>query len=368
MSWYCPLPFKHAFVDSTGISACCNTERYPTSLSDWATNPNLIALQQDFNAGKIPKQCRPCVDQEKNQGRSLRTDAVKDYNGQYFTETDIDFVDYRSSNICNFKCRSCEPAFSHVIDQEIKNNSSLVKFYYKTNSTKTVSVADENQQWILSNIKKIKRLMITGGEPTVIPGVKDIINLAVSQNPDIAILITTNGSFTDEFWYDITPQMPNLHWTLSLDAVGSAAEIIRHGTNWATVKHNARWLARHSYSFNINTVISNLNILQLHPLLKFVNKLQKLSTTNGCVHQFHVIYQPDMLGVDNVSEELKLKAIDHLNLCLNLDVDSNQRNMLMRVLKQIENSKSNELLLTKFNEFNTVLDSIRNQDHTTLYL
>ena len=364
--WYCPLPFKHAFVDSTGISACCRTPRHPDSLESWPTNPNLLKLQQELLTGKPPAQCNACVNQEKLQGSSLRTDANRDYNNQVFTECSIDFIDYRSSNICNFKCRSCEPAFSHGIDQETKSNPALGNFY-KINTTKTVTITDTNQQWIVDNIKQIKRLMITGGEPTVIPGIKDIIKLAVDRNPNINILITTNGSFTDQFWYDITPNMPNLHWTLSLDAVGASAEIIRHGTDWATVKYNARWLARHSHSFDINTVVSNLNILQLYPLLKFVNKLQQLSNTNGCVHQFHAIRRPHYLATDNLSADLKLQAIEHLNLCLNLDLDELQHNMVQGLLFQINNSQPNTTLLERSAKFNSILDTVRNEDHTTLY-
>lgn len=366
--WYCPLPFKHAFVDSTGIAACCNTKRYPVGLESWPTNSNLLKLQQEFNQGIVPSQCASCVKQEQSQGRSLRTDANRDYNNQIFTETSIDFVDYRSSNICNFKCRSCEPQFSHGIDQEAKSNATLAKFYHKVNSTKTVAVTDANQQWIVDNIVQIKRLMVTGGEPTMIPGIKDIIDLAVKINPDINILITTNGSFSDQFWYDITPKMPNLHWTLSLDAVGSAAEIIRHGTDWSVVKHNARWLARHSHSFDINTVVSNLNLLQLYPLLKFVNKLQTLSTTNGCVHQFYIIQRPYMLAADNLSCKLVTKAIEHLNSCLELALDNNQRNMVLGLIAQIKKAKVDPDLIAKSHQFNSTLDTIRNQDYTTLYL
>jgi pyruvate-formate lyase-activating enzyme len=366
-AWYCPLPFKHAFVDSTGIAACCNTQRYPVTLDSWATDTRLLALQEKFNKGEIPVECNACLKQEQSQGRSLRTDANRDYHNQIFTETSIDFVDYRSSNICNFKCRSCEPAYSHGIDQEAKNNPNLAKFYRNTNSTKTVSITDANHTWVVDNITKIKRLMITGGEPTVIPGIKDMIATAVQRNPDINILITTNGSFTDQFWYDVTKRMPNLHWTLSLDAVGSAAETIRHGTNWAVVEHNARWLAEHSHSFDINTVVSNLNLLQLRPLLDFVNELQTLSTINGCVHQFHIVQRPYMLAADNIPTGLKASVLVHLDSCLELTLDTQQRNMITGLIEQITTSISDEQLLKKSTEFNNLLDFMRNETHSSLY-
>jgi hypothetical protein len=375
-NWYCPLPFRHAFVDSTGVSACCNTKRYPVSLADWPDHPELKKLQQEFLSGVVPAQCQPCVIQERTQGRSLRSDSNKDYNNEFIKETCIDFIDYRSSNICNFKCRSCTPMFSHGIAQEARSNTELIQFYgaQSQSETKTVSVTDDNSGWIINNLSQIKRLMFTGGEPTAIPSIKKIVEEIVKHHRHVQVLITSNASFVDTFWYDITNQIDNLHWTLSIDAVGSAAEIVRHGTDWSVVSRNIKWLSRNANSLDVNTVVSNLNLLQLSPLLKFVRKMQKNSISPlgkhgdiGCRHQFFVCQRPYYLAADNWPIYLQTQVIDYLTQCLELDLDTEQSDMIKGLLAQIKTTNFDPDLWQRGQQFNLKLDQIRQQNHTTLF-
>ena len=151
-NWYCALPFRHAYIDSTGIAACCQTQRYQVALDEWPTHPELIKLQHELLAGSKPAACKDCHEQEQTHGTSLRTDSNRDYNNKVFSDTNLDFIDFRSVNICNFKCRSCTPLFSHGITQEINNYPELKKFFGSPPTSKTVSVTDVNVDWILHNL------------------------------------------------------------------------------------------------------------------------------------------------------------------------------------------------------------------------
>jgi len=373
-SWYCPLPFRHAYVVSAGVACCCQTPCYQTDLETWYLHPKLKQLQQKLLNGETPAECQGCVSQEKTQGRSLRIDSLRDYNNEIFTDTKITFVDYRSKNICNFQCRSCNPGFSHKIDNEVKHHPELLKFY-QANSTKTVSVSDANSDWILNHLGQIDRLMLTGGEPTVIPEVKTILEEILKNHADrIQVLITTNASFQDAFWYELTEKLKNLHWTVSVDAVGAAAEIVRYGTNWAVVNHNISWLAQHAVSLDINTVVSNLNLFQLSPLLQLCRRLQAKSMSPsgrhgdlGCRHQFHISNRPYLLAADNWPGELQECAVNYLNDCLTLDLDSEQKNMLQGLLESVKQSKFDPALWARSQQYNQILDRVRNQDHTMLF-
>ena len=367
--WYCPLPFRHAFVDSTGISACCQTPRYPTTLEQWPSHPELKKLQQEFLSGTVPNVCKGCVQQENVQGRSLRTDSNQDYNNQIFYDTQISFVDYRSSNICNFKCRTCDSNFSNGISQEARAHPSLAEFYQHTQS-KIVSVTDSNSEWIMSNLSQMQRLMFTGGEPTVIPEVKTIIKKIINdQLFDIQILITSNASFTDQFWYELTESCTNLHWTLSIDAVGSTAEIVRHGTRWPVIENNLIWMAKHSHSLDVNTVVSHLNIFQLGPLLKFIRKAQLDSRSPhgrqgnlGLRHQFHVTD-----SAVNWPDSQRQQLIEYLDTCLELDLDSEQQSMVSGLISQLKNHNFNQLKWNRRHRLDTELDRIRSEQHEMLF-
>jgi sulfatase maturation enzyme AslB (radical SAM superfamily) len=322
----------------------------------------------------MPAACQGCADQERTQGRSLRTSALKDYNHQRFTTSSIDFVDYRSNNMCNFKCRTCEPAFSHGIANDAKNNKVLEKFY-QIYPGKTLSVTRENSQWIHQNIDVIKRLMITGGEPTVMPEVRKIVERVIYDGLDTQLLITTNASFTDDFWCEATRLHDKLHWTVSLDAVGEAAELVRHGTIWKQVERNVRWLASHAASLDVNTVVSSLNVMQLKPLLEFVLDIQKESCSprgrhgnEGCRHQFHVCQRPYYLSADNWPEWLKPNVLEHLRSCLDLPIDSEQQSVINGMINCISTAEFDEELWHQNLNYNQELDKIRDQNYNTLYI
>ena len=372
--FYCALPFKHAYIDSTGVAPCCQAPRSQVSLDDWPTNPGLLKLQQELLAGSIPRTCQSCVQQESAYGSSLRTNSNKDYDNQVFTDTQIDFIDFRSINICNFKCRSCGPTFSHGITQEVNHYPELGKFFWTSPAGKTAAVADTNIDWIMRNLGSLKRIMFTGGEPTVIPGVRELINKIQQDHKDLKVLITSNASFQDDFWFKITEELPNLHWTVSIDAVGPAAEIVRHGSDWTVIERNVTWLARHAPSLDINSVVSNISVFGMKPLLEFAVRMQEIGRTlnprqgwYGIRHQFHICQRPYHLSADNLTEELLRHAAVYLKSCLDLSLDDEQKTTVMGLIKQIESAKFDPELWSKSQNYNQILNKIRDEDHLTLF-
>lgn len=373
--FYCPLPFRQIYTDPSGVGACCLSTRLPISVPEWLQHPVLKTIQDQLLNNQIPQTCTRCRDDELQFNRSLRLDAVNDYNNTKFSDTNIDFVDFRSSNICNFKCRSCNPTFSHGILNEIKHNDRLRPFFYKTEEKKILTVDDNNKEWIKQNLSQIRRLMFTGGEPTVIPEVREIIQSIVDRQLDqIQLLITSNGSFEDEFWMRLTEKIKNIHWTISIDAVGDVAGIVRHGTNWTVVNRNAQWLAKNSNSLDINTVVTNLNIFQLDKIFKFGKELQENSKLPngkhgdlGCRHQFFICTKPYHLAVDNLPPHLAVKVIPYLNECVKIGLDEEQLNTVTSLIDLFKKYEFDEQLWNKSEEYNNILDSIRNEDHWKLY-
>ena len=367
--FYCVAPFRQVYIDSSGISSCCRLPRQATTLEQWQNNTFLKKIQQQTLQGQWPTECNSCRQEEKLYNTSLRVQSNTDYDQQY-TDTLIDFIDYRSENLCNFRCRSCEPAFSHLIAKESADNPEILSEFFPIAQKKYVTVDDVNYQWILENLAQIRRLMFTGGEPTVMPKVKIILQKVLEQQrKDLSIMITTNGSFQDNFWYDLTKKLPNMHWTISIDAIGTAASIIRDGSDWAQIEHNARWLAKNSSSFMINSVVSNLSLFQLWPLLDFVNKLKQQSNgKNGCDHRFHIVRGNHHLSVHNLDDQLRTQAIVYLDQCQQQSWDSSTQTMLQGVKEQIINSKYNQNQWQRCQRYNQELDRLRSQDHTQLFV
>lgn len=338
------------------------------TIDQWLSSKELTDLQNNIKNNQVDPGCRYCINGERQDGTSTRLGAVNDY-GQIEMVTDIDYVDYRSVNICNFRCRSCDPFYSNGIAQEARRYPELQKFYpipdHKTAATQT-----QDKQWVLSNIDKIKRLMFTGGEPTRISEVKEIIDcIRQSGNTDISIMITSNASFTDPYWFEITETMPNIHWTLSVDSVGTAAEIIRDGTDWSVVSANVEKMFDIAPSVNIGTVITNLNLTQLDLLFVWANDLeQKYShRTNGRTHFIEICNWPRYLNPYNWPAERQPKIITFLETLRQLpNLQPKQQQIADTLLANIKNTTPDPKLWAEFESYNKTLDNIRNQDHTVL--
>ena len=367
--FYCVAPFRQVYIDSKGVSPCCRLPRQATTLKQWENNTFLKKIQQQTLLGQWPTECNSCQQEEKLYNTSLRVQSNADYD-QSDTDTQIDFIDYRSENICNFRCRSCEPGFSHLIAKELQDNPKILSKFFPIAQKKYVTVDDVNYQWILENLAQIRRLMFTGGEPTVMPKVKLILQQVLEQqHKDLSIMITTNGSFRDDFWYDLTEKLPNLHWTISIDAIGAAAGIIRDGSDWTQIEYNARWLAKNSNSFMINSVVSNLSLFQLWPLLNFVKDLKQQSNgRNGCNHRFHVVMGHDHLAASNFNDQLRTQAIAYLTQCQQQSWESPTQIMLHGLKEQVTNFKFNESQWKQSQTYNLELDRLRSQDHTQLFV
>lgn len=366
MSTYCPLPFRHVFVEPRGVKPCCSyTHVTNVSIDQWISSSELKQIQQNILSGTVDPGCVQCVRNEQEQGVSTRLGALKDYEDQRFDQTSIDYIDYRSSNVCNFKCRTCEPFFSNGIAADVKR-SEFLQNLYQVPLEKTATVSDKN--WIISHLPQIKRLMFTGGEPTLLPEVREIINIVRSARLDTSIQIITNGSFRDHYWLEIAKDMPNVNFTVSIDAVGSAAEIIRHGSDWAQIEHNIRWLAEHGHSLNFSTVISRLNLFQLAPLIRFIQQIRKdYNKPNGRTQFIQLCNYPNYLNPVNWPWELKESAVRYVDAVTQIENYEPTVQILTKLRDNIKTHVYDPDLWELGEKYNQEINQLRNQKHATLY-
>jgi sulfatase maturation enzyme AslB (radical SAM superfamily) len=179
----------------------------------------------------------------------------------------------------------------------------------------------------------------------------------------------TNGSFRDPYWLDIAAEMPNLNFTISIDAVGPAAELIRHGTQWSQIERNILYLAERAHSLNFSTVITSLNLFHLMPLFAFVESIQRLpGPANGRSQFIQVCNHPRDLTPVNWPEDLKTQALDYIDQTILTVTDTVTLCILDEIHRNISsNAFDTELWLTG-ERYNYELDRIRNQDHRSLYV
>ena len=114
--------------------------------------------------------------------------------------------------------------------------------------------------------------------------------------------------------------------------------------------------------------------MHLASLLKFVKQLQRESIyprgrhgDQGLRHQFIVTQFPSHLSVNCLPPDLKTQAIDHLNRCLGIDLDAEQKQTIQGLIKHLEQVAFNSYQWQRSQEFNQELDSIRGENYMELY-
>jgi radical SAM protein with 4Fe4S-binding SPASM domain len=267
----CAVPWMHlAFEPNGKVVPCCLTSTHNYFAGDlttqtieeiWNSN-NMKSLRKQMINGEEPKICNKCFDRERVTGESGRYYHNKEFKDILKTIPDItledgtcttmelQYWDFRFSNLCNFKCRSCGPRYSSAWVPDTK------KLGWKTEFEKVTSidgVDDKNNfDFLKDQIKHVKKIYFAGGEPLLMPEHWEILELLTEQERfDVRLNYNTNCSTLTygkkhvlEYWSQW--QFPKLEVWPSIDEIGERAELIRAGTVWSRVESNMKDIAEHS--------------------------------------------------------------------------------------------------------------------------
>jgi sulfatase maturation enzyme AslB (radical SAM superfamily) len=344
---------------------CSSSTKLDITPVEFINSQYLIDVKNTIAQGQIPKDCQSCVNLEQQGYSSTRTLALKDWN--YTIDTvpnETLYLDLRHSNLCNFSCRSCEPSFSSEIARELEHNPQLTKYHTLT------EIHLENiksQKDIKTLLPTVQRINFTGGEPLLIKEniniLEDLIRIG---NTDCELLITTNGSVINNKIIDLIKQFNSVHWTVSIDAIGTTAEYVRNGTVWSVVDANIKQILTLNQSVAFNTVISMYSILDLSTLLMYFKELKLNYQTQPLEIWFSICSFPMFLNPQNINDQLKELATKQLDS--SIEILSNLGNNPIRsieTLKSLQNNLKdsiiNEQSFNTFRKYTEELDQIRNQ-------
>ena len=225
-STICPAVWDHLCVNTRGNNRlCCNatTQQFDTFLGNYDNHWNELrdGVKKEMLQGKKPEICKVCWDREDSGISSLRQSFVSRYKNterwNKFVET-IDTtrpspveLDLKLGNYCNLSCRMCNSFSSsmyatelHKIHKETginlsKNEQELI---YKQTKWFTDPIFIERiKQYIDDGLLEIK---FTGGEPLMVPGVKEIIEHCITTGAakNIQIQLITNITLLTEEWLE----------------------------------------------------------------------------------------------------------------------------------------------------------------------
>lgn len=362
---WCPLPWVHQFIVPDGIKTCCQgLQLESTSPSKFFKSDLINSVRQSILDNKLHSNCRHCTNMERKGFTSTRQESVEFYKDltPINIKSQIEYLDLRYSNLCNFACRTCEPSFSSKIINEIDQHSELKAFYPLVNKNNAYSEIAQDLKDILPTVKRIN---FTGGEPLLIKdNIKILTELLHLGRIDCEIMITTNASVINPQWLSLLSQFQTVHWTISIDGVGPYAEYIRYGSVWAQIEKNIKDILSRRHSVAFNTVLSSYSVLDIDNLVSFFVNSKKIA--QGPLElMFHMCMQPKYLNPSVLDAQLSHNARIKIQNAIQLlsKVTDNPPlaiDTLENTLKIL--NTSDELLRAKFIEFTATVDRIRNQN------
>ena len=367
--FFCPLPWIHQFIQADGIKMCCSSStKINITPTEFANSDYIKTVKETITDGDIPPDCQSCVRLENQGYNSTRTLALNDWDYDIDTVPNkTEYLDLRHSNLCNFSCRTCEPAFSSEISRELSEHEELKTYHGITSDIHIENTLIRSD--LITFLPTVKRINFTGGEPLLI---KENINifeeLLASGNTDCEILITTNGSVINNKILELVKKFNNVHWTISIDGVGPTAEYVRNGTIWERLQDNIDQILLLGHSVAFNTVLSAYSVLDLSNLVKFF-KAQKEKFPNQPLEIWCTICNiPNFLNPQVLTNKLKDRALVEIDQTLMILTDIEKTvhvsslGTLNSLQKNLNDSIINEALSTKFIEYTSTMDKIRNQN------
>jgi radical SAM protein with 4Fe4S-binding SPASM domain len=357
----CAVPWMHLNFEPNGkVVPCCLTSHHNYFAGDLTTqsieeiwnSDNMKKLRKDMIEGKRPKVCDTCFNKEDVTGVSGRFYHNRDFpdvlkkipsitlEDGTCTEMDLKYWDFRFSNLCNFKCRSCGPRYSSawVPDANKLGYTDQEKVW------NIEGVEDKtNFDFLEDQIDNVKRIYFAGGEPLLMGEHWHILDkLVENKRFDVKLSYNTNCSVLEygkknvlDYWKQW--QLGKLEVWPSIDEIGERAELIRSGTVWSKVEDNLKEIAKYDNiimrpgmtigAWNVArlpemiTYLTDLGVIRRHPnIYRYVNYNNFFINLLDHPKHYHVSILPDDYRMSTI-EKLESFIVEY-NKKYNTSIDS----------------------------------------------
>jgi len=259
---FCPMPWTGRMYNFNGeVYNCIRSvgaldNKKDQSIESILVENNLPRQQKIIEQHPVAT-CHTCYDIEQGkQGfdhisdrifyiRELKDTPPSTYQvGNFNLQT----VDVRWTNLCNFACVYCGPQFSSRWSEELKIRPSVPDQQQLT----------DFKNYIYDHVGQLKHVYLAGGEPLLM---KENLILLEKLDSNTNIRINTNLSKVDTQVFDAVCGFKNVHWTVSVETQAEEFEYIRHGGIWLDFLDNLAIIKQlgHKISFNMLHFLLNYN-------------------------------------------------------------------------------------------------------------
>lgn len=286
---FCFAPFLHTYLSpQTERRLCCasrepaqNFEQYidtgagtgryiPVTLAQHWNSEHMKSVRRRMLAGEVLPECDVC------NSKLLNTSVYRDYFAHLFghklsevyATTDVSGAttmqpvswDYRFSNLCNFKCRTCGDMLSSSWESEQKTHN-MVDWTNSRNNWMVPSVRQQISQFQDQQIEqefsdaveqhRVEEIYWVGGEPLMYEQhwryMQRIVELG--DGGRVYARYNTNLSRVDfrgrNLYSDILDHVRDWQICASIDGTGDTGEYIRTGLDYSRFRANFESGLRH---------------------------------------------------------------------------------------------------------------------------
>ena len=316
--------------------SCHHVGAHKIPLDELKNNPNALhntiekkMRRKEMREGKRPKECDYCWRIEdntqeysdrvwKSAANWSQVDKELIFNSDPMDDIYPRYVEVSFSNVCNFKCSYCGPAFSSKWTEEIKSKGPYRLYQTHYNGIKESEVSYPNREdnpyieafwkWFPEAVKHMYTFRITGGEPLLSKHTFKVIDyLLANPQPHLHFAINTNACPPGDLWETFVKKIKQLEENKSIkyfslyssaESFGEHAEYSRDGMDWELFSKNLRYFLDNTNTSEL-MLMSAVNMLGLPSLttyLRFVSKLKK-GNVNRIVADFAYVRHPEFLDI-----------------------------------------------------------------------
>lgn len=362
----------------------------------WNDKPLRDIRTKMLNGEKI-EQCSRCYDIEKTSNQSYRIRI----NRQFESSTDlveqtlpdgtvkqmkIKLWDFRLSNFCNLRCRSCG------IDLSSSWLNDTIKLSGGDSSRKALITVNDKVQFmdmIEDQYKHVEEIYFAGGEPLIMPEHYAILDKLIEiGNTDVVLRYSTNftklvfkGKHIFEYW----KHFPNLEVLVSLDGVKEKGEYIRKGLHYDSLVKNLHELRDSGLILTKAGFVVTYGTMNYEHLFEMVLEFlekdlidSKYPSRDESAFRevvFSPIYSPKQYDCrylpDHIKDRFKTRLINFHEELSKYDIsEAVVWDIIDRLKAVYNNSVTGEFNLEHMNyyvDFTKQLDTIRGEDYESVF-
>ncbi len=343
-STFCSVPWTQLATNSSGYyRVCCNAlpvknlvrdaqgkvlTVYKNTVEEAWSAPTYLQIREEMQSSVRPEMCTRCFREEDAGVESARqrwnrrwpeTSLQQDAEGAFPL---VKYVDLRLGNLCNLKCRMCNPYSSSKWVEEwnsVVGTKGLVPESSlspgEAQRLQKMDWPEDEKTWahLLPILNTVEEIYLTGGEPFLSLKQTDLLQKLVDsgRSSEVVIKYNTNVTVYPEKIIALWAKFKTVRLNLSIDGVGATNDYIRFPAKWASVEKNLQGFfelkkAGVPLEISVHTTVQIYNILELPKIIQYFRDNYTLTP------YFNILNHPACLNIRSMPQSLKDVALRRL--------------------------------------------------------